>query len=298
VALSGKQFPIAAGEHRATIAEVGASLREYTFAGEPVVAGYREDELMPACDGAVLVPWPNRVRRGQYTFAGQIYQLPVSGPVIGHALHGLAVYERWFEVERTPSSVTLGIDLVPQPGWPFEVRVEVAYAMDATSGLTITASAVNTGSVAAPFGAGFHSYFSLRGHPLTDAVVQVPAARRLVVDDRQIPVADRPVAGTFDLRAGRKLGVDRFDDGFTELTYVDGRGTARVSTPSGGAEIWFDEAYRCVTVFTIEDLVRGIPAVAIEPQTCVPNAYNSGDGLIVLRPGDTWTGSYGIAPLS
>ena len=31
--------------------------------------------------------------------------------------------------------------------------------------------------------------------------------------------------------------------------------------------------------------------------TCAPDAFNSGDGLIILEPGVTWTGSWGIQPL-
>jgi aldose 1-epimerase len=31
--------------------------------------------------------------------------------------------------------------------------------------------------------------------------------------------------------------------------------------------------------------------------TCAADAFNSGNGLIVLEPGGTWTGAWGIAPL-
>jgi aldose 1-epimerase len=38
-------------------------------------------------------------------------------------------------------------------------------------------------------------------------------------------------------------------------------------------------------------------SVAIEPMTCAPNAFRSGDGLVRLEPGETHTGSWGIVPL-
>jgi aldose 1-epimerase len=50
-------------------------------------------------------------------------------------------------------------------------------------------------------------------------------------------------------------------------------------------------------VFTadgIPDTARRRRSVAIEPMTCAPNAFRSGDGLIVLQPGDSWSGSWGI----
>jgi aldose 1-epimerase len=34
--------------------------------------------------------------------------------------------------------------------------------------------------------------------------------------------------------------------------------------------------------------------VALEPMTCAPNAFRSGDGLIVLAPGQSITSVWGI----
>jgi aldose 1-epimerase len=70
-----------------------------------------------------------------------------------------------------------------------------------------------------------------------------------------------------------------------------------VTTPSGGARLWFDETYRFLQVFTVENLTKGQSGVAIEPMTCAPDAFNSGAGLIVLEPDGGWTGSWGIVPI-
>jgi aldose 1-epimerase len=37
-------------------------------------------------------------------------------------------------------------------------------------------------------------------------------------------------------------------------------------------------------------------SVAVEPMTCAPNAFRSDDGLIRLEPGESHSGSWGIAP--
>ena len=37
-------------------------------------------------------------------------------------------------------------------------------------------------------------------------------------------------------------------------------------------------------------------SAAVEPMTCAPNAFRSGDGLIVLEPGDTHVATWGISP--
>lgn len=107
------------------------------------------------------------------------------------------------------------------------------------------------------------------------------------------------MAGTaYDLRDGRPLGALRMDDGFTDLRYDNGRGVAEVCSAGGGAQVWFDEAFGHLQAFTLDEFPgRGAPGIAIEPMTCAPDALNSGAGLIVLDPGATWTGTWGIEPL-
>jgi aldose 1-epimerase len=63
--------------------------------------------------------------------------------------------------------------------------------------------------------------------------------------------------------------------------------------------LWMDEAFRWVQVFTADALPepRRRRGVAVEPMTCPPDAFNSGEDLLVLAPGETWRGSWGISPL-
>jgi aldose 1-epimerase len=298
MSLTGQQFAISAGEHRAIIVEVGAGLREYTFGGTDVTFAYGEDELPPRCCGAVLVPWPNRLRAGRYTFDGVDYQLPLTEPGRGNAIHGLGRWARWVCVRHEPSSVTLALDIVPQTGWPFEVRVEVTYAVDAERGLSVSTSARNHGARRAPFGAGFHPYLALDEHPLAKVTLQLPASQHLVTDDAQLPVGDQAVQGTtHDFRRGRRLGAVRLDDAFTGLKTFEGRGAAEMRLRHGGVRLWFDETFRYLQVFTLDVLARGQAAIAIEPMTCPADAFNTGTGLIVLEPGMAWTGAWGLQPI-
>ena len=298
MALTGRQFTIAAGDHEATVVEVGAGLRRYAHRGVDVTFTYGDGDLPPKGCGAVLVPWPNRLRGGKYSFDGKAYQLPLSEPPTGNAIHGLGRWARWVPVRHETSAVTLALDIVPQAGWPFEVRVEVTYALDAVGGLAVTGVARNTGTGRAPFGAGFHPYLSTRGHGIGEVTVKVPARDRIVLDEAKVPVGMQSVAGTpYDLRRGRRLGALRLDDGFAGLSTDGGRGAVLVRTRSGGAQVWFDETFRFVQVFTPDLVAGGQPGVAVEPMTCPADAFNSGTGLIVLTPRDSWTGSWGIQPL-
>ena len=60
--------------------------------------------------------------------------------------------------------------------------------------------------------------------------------------------------------------------------------------------LWAGPATRWLQVFTGDTLAppRRRKAVAIEPMTCPPNAFVTGDDLLTLDPGDSVTHSWGI----
>jgi aldose 1-epimerase len=298
MALSGKQFTISAGDFEATISEVGAGLRRFTFRGTDVTVPVGADVLPTKCAGAVLVPWPNRIRHGKYRFGGEQQQLALTEPELHNAIHGLARWARWTPSVEQSARVTLVQDIVPQTGYPFEVAVEVTYTVHEDFGLSVSTSAHNHGRGPAPFGAGFHPYLSTHGATLDETSVRLPAGQRLLLDDASVPVGVQSVDGTpYDLRAGKRLKGLRLDDGFTGLDVTQGRGAAEVYSKAGGAQLWFDETFGYLQVFTYDDLGGAGPGIAVEPMTCAADAFNSTHGLIVLDPGGTWAGSWGITPV-
>jgi aldose 1-epimerase len=290
MALSGERYSITAGGYRAEVAEVGAGLAGLWRQNEPVTVDWRPDQLPPKSAGCVLVPWPNRIRDGQYRFDEVDYQLPLTEPAALNASHGLVRWARWQCLEHTAASVLMGYDVVPQTGYPFEIRLRLRYSV-AADGLTVHLTAGNIGSAAAPFGAGFHPFLDLADFPLGDAEVLIPAGSVFRTDERQIPVGRLPVTGTaFDLRRLRPLGELRLDHGFADLT----DSVAVLQTSRRRLELHWDPAFRYLQVFTPPAVTPGRHAVAIEPMSCPANAFNSGEGLVRLEPGAQWSGSWGI----
>jgi aldose 1-epimerase len=60
--------------------------------------------------------------------------------------------------------------------------------------------------------------------------------------------------------------------------------------------VWADEGYRWLQVFTgdaLEPEHRRI-ALAVEPMTCPPNAFVTGEDLLVLQPKETVSCRWGI----
>ena len=75
VAPSGDQYEIEAAGYRAVVTESGAALRVLEHGGRPLVDGFDEDEMSSGGRGQLLMPWPNRIRDGAYSFGGRDHQL-------------------------------------------------------------------------------------------------------------------------------------------------------------------------------------------------------------------------------
>jgi aldose 1-epimerase len=160
-------------------------------------------------------------------------------------------------------------------------------------------TATNKGSRPAPWGTGAHPYLTAGTPTIDDCELELPADRWLPVDDRLVPSGPaQDVSGTgFDLRTSRKLAGVRLDHAFTGLRR-EPDGLAWVRLTGGGltTAMWMDAASTWLQVFTSDPLEeeRRRAAVAVEPMTCPPNAFASGEDLIVLQPRESVTVRWGI----
>jgi aldose 1-epimerase len=291
---SGEQVELAFGEQRAVVVGVGAGLRTYSVGERPILDGYGAGELCPSGRGQLLVPWPNRIEDGRYEFDGRLNQLPLNEPERRNAIHGLVRWSHWRLVDRAAEQVALEHVLYPQPGYPFALKLRAEYSLS-EEGLAVRIEATNVGSDAAPFGAGWHPYLSVEGDIVDGVELLVPAATVLVADERGLPVGSAAVADEgLDFREPRPIGAARLDHCFTDLERDDrGRAAVRVGTTT----LWADESFPYLMVFTgdgLEDVERR--SIAVEPMTCAPNAFRSGEGLVRLEPGDVHVGRWGISP--
>jgi aldose 1-epimerase len=292
----GEQIEIAYGEQRAVVVEVGAGLRSYEAAGRPILAGYGPDELAPAGHGQLLIPWPNRIEDGSYEFGGAHHQLPLDEPERRNAIHGLVRWLPWRLAERKPSAVVMALLLYPRPGYPFTLELDVEYSLSA-AGLAVRTRARNVGANVAPYGSGAHPYLAAGPGGVDTAKLRLPARTVVLADGRGLPGGAVPVAeAELDFRAGRPIGRTKLDHAFTDLER-DANGHARVELVVEGRRtiLWADESHPYLMVFTGDTLADGArQSVAVEPMTCAPNAFRSGDGLVRLAPGETHSAAWGI----
>lgn len=293
---TGDQHELRLGDQVAVITSVGASIREYRVGDRDVVLPFAAGSLAPAFSGAVLAPWPNRVRDGVYAYRGTTYQLHLSEPPRGVAIHGLVAYQRFEIVAQAADAVTLRHDLVPTPGYPWSVRVEVTYRLTAR-GLDVTTVATNLGEGVAPYGVGYHPWLSPGTGTVDECTLQVDAQRHVEVDNRLLPTGTEPVAGVYDLREPRSLKGVRLDDAWVEpIRDADGLSWIRLTGADGRTvAMWADEtlpAWQVCTGDGLEGIERG--GVAAEPMSCIADAFRTGDLLVELEAGATHEARWGV----
>ncbi|PCN48368.1 hypothetical protein Csp2054_06515 [Curtobacterium sp. 'Ferrero'] len=287
------------GVVEAVVTEVAAGIRELRVAGFDLTEPFAVDQAPPGADGIVLVPWPNRVAGGRWELDGAAQQLDVSEPKYGNASHGLLRFSPYRTVSQTESSIEQEATIHPQHGWPFTLETRVHHEL-VDDGIRVTHTITNRSGSRAPFAVGAHPYLRAGDTPPEDLVVTLDAATAFSTNEQKVPDGSFDVTGTdSDLRAGRRAGDSDLDTAYTDIT-PDAEGVRRTTVhgPEGdGVELWQDESFRYVQVFTSRTFPRGEGtglAVAVEPMTAPANALNSGEGLRWLEPDETWTGTWGI----
>ncbi|HSC74342.1 MAG TPA: aldose 1-epimerase family protein [Gaiellaceae bacterium] len=299
---SGEQIELVAGGQRVVVVEVGGGIRSYAVDGRALLDGYGAGEMCTSGRGQVLIPWPNRLRGGSYEFDGRRHQFALSEPAQGNAIHGLVRWSAWKVGERRGDRVAMEHVVHPQPGYPFRLELRIEYELS-SSGLSVRTTAANTGAEACPYGCGAHPYLSVATAGVDSVILRAPADRVIFSDEQGIPNGDAVVDGTaYDFRSPRLVGDTRLDNAFTELER-DADGLARIelrdATSGAGADVWMDETYRYVMLFSgdpLPDVNRR--SLAVEPMTCPPNAFRSGEAVVRLEPGASCTSAWGIAPVS
>ena len=297
---SGEQAEISHGAWRATITEVGATLRVLEHGARPLIRSFDVSKQASGGQGQVLLPWPNRVGDGAWHWRGHDLQLPLSEPARHNASHGLLRWVPWLLTTPAPYEVQADVRLRPQPGYPFALDVRITYSLG-EGGLRVHTYVTNVGAEAAPYGHGMHPYLlaSPNGR-VDDWELTVPAATRLYVDERGLPTGDSPVEGTdVDFRDGRRIGDTVLDTPMTDLgREADGLARVRLrdQVSGHGVLLWMDVSYRWLQIFTGDTLPADVrrTSLAVEPMTCPPDALRTGTDLVVLEPGGSWTGSWGI----
>lgn len=290
------------GPYAAEILVLGATLSRLTHTDRDLITP-ADGPHAPAFAGALLAPWPNRVVDGRYLFAGETRELPINEQGRHHAIHGFAHALTFVPAEpHTADTLKLTAILEPTDGYPWRLQLTAHFALD-DAGLRYGLTATNLSPDPAPYGASTHPYLLAGPGPVDAWSFELAASERLeVAPDRLIPQLLAPWAGFAGV-----VGEARHDHAFTGLAWSEtGTTTARVTAAAGtGVEMSWDRTCPWVQVYSC-DQGAGMPgdraALAVEPMTCAPDAFNAGaypfdTGLVTLAAGDTHEVGWGIRAL-
>ncbi|MDY5589250.1 MAG: aldose 1-epimerase [Arcanobacterium sp.] len=288
--------------HGATIAVStrGATLISWDpGVGESVIDGYVSEAEQSDLDGyrcAVLVPWPNRLARGQWQ-DGDILRrtaqadTPYTSGPDNRGLHGLIV-DREFSYECTDDSIEFTTTLPASNIFPADLEIQVRFIITAKRELQFSVRARNLSARAVPVALGWHPYFTITH--LDDVWFDVGAAQPVLVDDGLIPLSG---AAAFGEQVNGRQRVTPADDYALARLEHDSNRWANALLYTGKRLIQMEARtntprQQIFHVFAASQLQRrALQNVALEPCTAMANAFNRPDVLseIELDPREVRT---------
>jgi len=264
-----------------------------------VLDGYRERKDFLEDDryrGVHLIPFASRIENGQYSFRGRRFKLPLNDPAFRGAIHGFFRAEplNLEEVAINEENITARFTAAyggTVMGYPFPFEAALTFGLGRTDGFTCTVEIRNTGTGAMPLCIGWHPYFRLDG-PVDTLRLELPVREQITLDRHMAPDGTRTDAG--ELSRGVPMSGMHFDGIYPLALTGVGRAVAKLTDTASLAclNLWQEtgpQKFNYIVVYTPPDR----RSVAIEPLTSNVDAFNNGEGLIVLEPGSVFSGSYG-----
>lgn len=249
--------------------------------------------------GIPLFPFPNRLAQGRYAMGGKTYQLPINEPGRGNTLHGflfqLEPEIRHLEESETSAQATLTYRYPGNlDGYPFPCEVNITYKLLAEA-LEIVMHIHNTGKETMPVGFGWHPYYQL-DNTVDDLLMRLPPVKEIKVDERGIATGDLGKFTHFEKLS--TIGAIKLDTGLLiENPPEVAKALLWSEKLKYGLEIWQDAGDGGLNYLQVFIPPRR-ESIAIEPMSSSINAFNTGEGLRMLAPGDSTDGTFGVRLLS
>ncbi len=287
------------GEYLEVLTDFGAGLndlqvRDINNQLVSVIDGYRsEDEINnyhnTSFKGSKLSPFPNRIPDGVYEFEGETYQLPITEVGANNNLHAL-LHNQPFEIldeeeSESHAVLKLGYDYKgEEKGYPFTYSLKVTYTFS-TRDVSIHTEIENMSNTLIPIGDGWHPYFKFED--LNAVQMKMGSAKRMSSN------FGNTLNGHHGFEESRTIDGNTLDDCFQ--VNDDGDFSIHLKDENAGLaiEIWQHSAEKEYKYFQIYTPASR-KTIAIEPVTCMPNAFNTGEGLIKLEPKQVVSMSFGI----
>ena len=240
----------------------GGRISRLRVAGRDLLLPIQTDEFDPLAwpkGGAYpLVPYSNRLRNAQLTFAGRTYDLPAHPAALPHSLHGIAHTLPWRVEQYDENSLTLVCQYSGEH-WPWPFTARQHFRLE-EGGLLIELQLTNDGASAMPAGLGLHPYFARR----PGMRISVEAGLRWPLDEDYLPTGI-----SHPLPEGL-----RFDSATTQQEMAhylsQWSGCLQIDYPQGSLRMTAGEVLSHFIVFA----PGGAPYVCLEPVSHLADGFN------------------------
>ncbi len=286
---SGNSFSIVPGH--------GACLLDLQIGGKAIIEGFETPGQVEAnrwMKSALLAPFPNRLKRGTYEWDNKKYRFFLNDSITQNALHGFLMDQK---MEVTATDLTKDHAVIScayeydahVEGYPFPFLFEVTYTMKEPNSFEVKMRFQNKGSQPIPIGLGWHPYFQLDNN-IDKQLLQMPASQMVGVDEFMIPTGKRYDYDEFETLKPLKSTI--LDNCFA-LSDTTKSAEVFLQNSTHCMRYWQETGknkYNYLQVFTHPDRI----SIAIEPMTCNIDAFNNGDGLVVVVPREAIEVSCGV----
>jgi galactose mutarotase-like enzyme len=243
----------------------------------------------------LLYPWANRLERFGYQAAGKEVTLSSEDARIPRDDNGLPIHGvlpgllRW-EVDGSRSGA--GDAVAARLAWrseellglfPFAHEVGVLATVGRAE-LTIATTVTAAGDGPVPVSFAYHPYTRVPGAGRDDWQVTLGASGQIVLDGRSIPTGERAPIDRLSFALGGVSLDDAYDAAAAPATFAAAAGGATLT-------VEYLSGYPFAQVFA----PPGQEFICFEPMTAPTNALNSGDGLTVVAPGESYRAEFRIA---
>ena len=250
---------------------LGGSIQELTIDNITIIKEIELDDVgiekyKKAYNSAVLFPYPNRIENGQYSFEEEEFQLAVNESLNQNSIHGLVSDKVFHITEVETNGISMQYKHTTSPGFPFPFDFGIHYIFSENS-VEVTFEVVNTGDKAFPFGMGWHPYFQLEDYE--GSCIYFSANKEFTVNEKMIPL---------DTEVYSKEKID-LNTAHLDTAYQPTHNEVLLHSPQYNLRMLMPDG--CfLQLFTPPDR----KSVAIEPMSCIANAFNNGIGLQTLEP--------------
>lgn len=263
---------------------LGASLQKLAWKGNDIIKGIENDQegikaYHQLYTSAALFPFPGRIENGTYFYQEKAYALELNEPQRPNAIHGLVAFETFELVHTIQEGNSIKLEFLlskknASTGFPFDFDLTIQYQIS-NSNVDVSFQVENTGDTSFPFGIGWHPYFQTSD--LSETRLSFDAKNEVVCNSNMIPIDQQPYTQSSSFKIGSKELDTCFVLEKPQLTLTTN--TYQLNIQMGASNPAFVQLY----------IPNERDCIAIEPMTCIPNAFNHKKGLLKLAPNSSYT---------